>query len=1663
MKKRILSIFVTVCMLLTMLPTAAFATGSDGDQTTLDVSKGNITIGADTVSGYDSNGTAVTTADPDGYIITGTTTSNTVRITGGSHAVHVRELDINATYAAFYIENAHVDLLLLGNCTLDSGNGYYDLHLGANASVTINGNGTLYAGYIGGENGGTITIENGGFDFDRVYTGGIGTITIKGGIYKYGYPDENCVGMQKVPVAERYKVIEDSTRAWPYEVVHEGYNISFHAGDGGSGTMGSLTGVSGSYTLPKCTFTAPAGKVFAGWSTTENGAVITERSIAMDQDYTFYAQWVDISDAGVAINEANFPDAAFRDYVAASFDINQNGYLSDADIFAATEINVMGQSITSLTGVEHFTALTKLRCDTNQLTSLDISKNTSLLELDCGANDLTSLDVSNNTLLTRLTCDANKLTSLDVGNNTQLSELECSYNELTALDVSKNTVLTYLGCNANELITLDVSNNTRLVQLECSNNQLTALDLSMNPQLSTLFCSGNAYLISVGADRTFDLKNLPGDFDVTKANNWTGGTVEGNVLKVKPDTTSVTYTYATGFDGSVTFTLNVLDTLIQGVLVNESNFPDAVFRGYVSTQFDTNNDSSLSKEEIDAATEISVTRKTITSLQGVEYFTALTELVCDDCQLTSLDVSKNTALVKLSCVGNQLTSLDVSSNINLGQLVCSNNQLTSLNVKDNVLLICQGNSYEITVDSTNRTFDLTNLPGDFDATKASNWSGGTVEGNILTVNSGTSQVTYTYACGGSYIGENNGVFTLNVMEGSTYTVSLNANGGTGNDVVKSGVVGNYNLPDCPFTAPDAQQFKGWATAADGEVISGTTITVSANTTLYAIWEDIPVVTVSSIAVNSTTHKTEYIVGDTLDVTGLTILVTKSDSSTEIVNVTSGMVSGFDSTSAVASQTLTITYEDKTTTYNISVAAAPVTKYQVTVTNGTGGGEYAENETVTVTANNPEQGKRFKEWQVVSGGATLADATQSTTTFTMPANAVEVKAVYEEIPAVTVSSIAVNSNAHKTAYTVGDALDVTGLTIEVMKSDNSKETVNVTSGMVSGFDSTSAVASQTLTITYEGKTTTYNISVAAAPVPTVTLTGIAVTTAPTKTVYTAGENFDATGMIVTATYSDQSTEAVTAYTVTDGTALTEGKTTVTISYTEGSVTKTVDQAITVNAVVTFTLTPSATSISGGGTVTILANKPVKQGTFTCSGGITVTQEGDLSFTASLPNATATYTFSAEAIDGTTATCTVSVTRYTSGGGGGGGGSSNTTSSTERNPDGSTTTTTENKVTGTVTETTKNTDGSTETVETKKDGTVTTTVKDSDGSTTKTVETPEGGVEAEATVSNKAGNEIVADAKENGASQVVIAPEIPSNATKTEVSIPASTVGNIGNQTDADLTVSTPVADVSIPNGGLSDLAHQGGQVTVAAEKSGNTVELTVTAGRETVTDLPGGITLTVPVEDAAPGTVAVLVKADGTEEVIRKSVAQGDTLIVPLEGSAAIKVVDAARDFADTSGHWAEDAIDFASSHRLYQGTSAQAFSPDGLMTRAMLMTVMARLDGQDTGSGELWYQAGMDWAVELGISDGSAPMENISREQMITMLYRYAVAAGCDVSVGESTNILSYNDAFSISEYAFSAMQWACGEGIITGRPGGFLSPEGSATRAEVAAILMRFVTLLAK
>jgi len=194
----------------------------------------------------------------------------------------------------------------------------------------------------------------------------------------------------------------------------------------------------------------------------------------------------------VVINEQNFPDENFRNYIL-SWDIASDGVLTDAEIAEVTYVSVYKKRVKNLQGIEFFTALTSLDCRENyDLTSLDLSNNTALETLNCSYTRLTTLNVSGCMKLIELTCnDAGSLSSLDLSNRTALISLQCLGCSLSSLDVSGCTALEYLSCPSNQLTTLDVSGCTALGNFDCTNNRLTALDLSKNAALIYINCSGN--------------------------------------------------------------------------------------------------------------------------------------------------------------------------------------------------------------------------------------------------------------------------------------------------------------------------------------------------------------------------------------------------------------------------------------------------------------------------------------------------------------------------------------------------------------------------------------------------------------------------------------------------------------------------------------------------------------------------------------------------------------------------------------------------------------------------------------------------------------------------------------------------------------------------------------------------------------------------------------------------------------------------------------------------------------------------------------------------------------------------------------------------------------------------------------------------------------------
>ena len=369
-----------------------------------------------------------------------------------------------------------------------------------------------------------------------------------------------------------------------------------------------------------------------------------------------------------------------------------------------------------------------------------------------------------------------------------------------------------------------------------------------------------------------------------------------------------------------------------------------------------------------------------------------------------------------------------------------------------------------------------------------------------------------------------------------------------------------------------------------------------------------------------------------------------------------------------------------------------------------------------------------------------------------------------------------------------------------------------------------------------------------------------------------------------------------------------------------------------------------------------------------------------------------------------------------------------------------------------------------------------------SVTHTPDTTVKGDTATSTVDQETAGQLVEEAAKNESKEIVIRPELSKSESdavkKATVELPASTVGDVADKTNASVKVETPVATVTIPNDSLSALA--GGRnetVRISAEQMDTaTVRISVSTGGTTVSTMPSGLAVEVPVPEVKAGTVAVLLKEDGTTQIIKKSVAADGSLVALLEGTATIRIIDNSKTFTDVApDDWYSSAVDFASSHELFSGTGADTFSPVLPMDRGMLVTVLHRLENSTRAKGSAsfvdvddsaYYADAVAWASEnqivAGLGNGTfSPEQALSREQLVTFLYRYADAAGLDTT--PAGRLDQYHDGASTASWASDAMSWAVGSGLVGGKDGGRLDPQGGATRAEVAIILQRLVTLITK
>ena len=371
----------------------------------------------------------------------------------------------------------------------------------------------------------------------------------------------------------------------------------------------------------------------------------------------------------------------------------QFNHLNSLDVSQHVKLETLNCSDNQLDvlDVSKHTELKYLYCFNNQLSKLNVRKSTKLKVLECYGNKLASLDVSQNKDLEEFDCSSNQLTDLMVTNNTSLINLWCNDNQLTNLDLSKNTKLGTICCSSNKLTKLDVSQNTSLGALQCYSNQLTSLDLSRNAGLAELACHDNKIkVLDVSSNEKIKERISTFQFELVDG-HYVCQNIRGRY----------SIHFCLSFDASVKL---VPDGLLQGqkptltpapkpsrtptpsgqsvtsVDVDDKCFPDANFREYISTYFDTDKDGKLSKSEIDNVKSISLYNQSITDLKGIEIFAELTYLECANNQLTSLDVSNCSKLETLHCGNNLLTNIDVSNNLALTGFGCGNNQLTSLDV-----------------------------------------------------------------------------------------------------------------------------------------------------------------------------------------------------------------------------------------------------------------------------------------------------------------------------------------------------------------------------------------------------------------------------------------------------------------------------------------------------------------------------------------------------------------------------------------------------------------------------------------------------------------------------------------------------------------------------------------------------------------------------------------------------------------------------------------------------------------------------------------------------------------------------------------------------------------------------------------------------------------------
>lgn len=711
--------------------------------------------------------------------------------------------------------------------------------------------------------------------------------------------------------------------------------------------------------------------------------------------------------SALAIDETNFPDSNFRSYVLASFDSNGDEKLNDEEIANVKYINAPSKTISSLKGIEYFTELLELNCDNNQLTSLDVSKNTKLVTLICSKNALTSLNTSHNPLLKKLDIYNNKIASIDVSQNTELETL-------------------YIGRNPIE--TLNVKNNLKLMELQSELNNLTSIDLSNNSPSMTLYMANNIYPITVGNGRRFDLSKLPAGFDVSKTSNWQNATVNSGVLIVKSLNDFVTYDYDCGNGHIVKFRFRVYSSIKQ-VSVPRAKYKYLymnfyTYNGKEQVGVDAGEGYTLSGDY--KATNAGNYKAKVNLLEGYEWTDGSTDEKTIEWEIRKAQqdtpgglqgVAPSSSSAKDGKIKGTTSAMRYKKLDGLRH-DCKDGETTGLEPGEYLVWYVEKPNYDAS------PYTKVIVPNYGDTTSKIIVRNGTVNGSDSLIVSKSDVATLVAKTSASYDKEFDkwvikaGKATIKDVNSETTTITnvdgpvtveavykdkqfkLDVVNGTGSGSFTQGTVVTIKA-DAP---PAGKVFWKWEAKVGSPYIQNwledTTEVIirQADVTIEAVYKDATPITPPgpakyALKVDGGIGSGEYGENSEVIIKAYAPELGKEFDKWELV---SGDVVIEDVNSSITKVTTKAMAANIRAVYKESSVPAPTLKFDLIVKNGTGSGTYEENEVVSIQANAPVAGMEFDRWKTNSGKVTFDNYKSINTTVTILDSNAEIEALYKKI-------------------------------------------------------------------------------------------------------------------------------------------------------------------------------------------------------------------------------------------------------------------------------------------------------------------------------------------------------------------------------------------------------------------------------------------------------------------------------------------------------------------------------------------------------------------------------------------------------------------------------------------------------------------------------------------